>query len=278
MVAGSQRGLLGLDAQIAFDTVRPGNMRQKAAQFDPDRASAATWLFTIARNRSIDRIRRERRPALDPEEPMLQPEPETAPDTAYAQEQSAAKLRSAIGDLPPEQSELIRLAYYEELAHSAIAERLDLPVGTVVIASAALCEHGAALDIAPDRYPSVADPFLTVALPEAATGLGVDHRVGIVASVDTFYEGQERAESSANPHLVRRLVGKIDEYEHLRVLSFEMEAGTLFTMGSVYGVRTGAVLAVVAQRHEAEAPDLSAKGAAVDAAIRVAIDAAVASA
>ena len=154
----------------------------------------------------------------------------------------------------------------------------DLPVGTVVIASAALCEHGAALDIAPDRYPSVADPFLTVALPEAATGLGVDHRVGIVASVDTFYEGQERAESSANPHLVRRLVGKIDEYEHLRVLSFEMEAGTLFTMGSVYGVRTGAVLAVVAQRHEAEAPDLSAKGAAVDAAIRVAIDAAVASA
>lgn len=104
---------------------------RRAGQFDPAKAGFTTWLFTIARNRSIDRIRRERRPALDPEEPMLQPEPETAPDSAYEQEQAAGKLRSAIGNLPPEQSELIRLAYYEELAHSAIAERLDLPVGTV---------------------------------------------------------------------------------------------------------------------------------------------------
>lgn len=150
----------------------------------------------------------------------------------------------------------------------------DLATGAVVVASAALCEHGAALDIAPSRYPSVADPFLTVALAQAAAQRDIEHRVGIVASVDTFYEGQERTASSANPRLLRRLDGKIDEYEALNVLSFEMEAGTVFTMGSVYGFRAGAVLAVVAQRHADEHPDLDAKDAAVDAAIAVAIAAA----
>lgn len=104
---------------------------RRAAQFDSARAGFTTWLFTIARNKSIDRIRRERRPSLDPDEPMLQPEPETAPDIALNREQEALTLREAIKTLPPEQSDLIRLAYYEELAHGAIAERLNLPVGTV---------------------------------------------------------------------------------------------------------------------------------------------------
>ena len=143
--------------------------------------------------------------------------------------------------------------------------------GSVVIPTGALTNHGAANDIAPPEFPAVADPFLTVALAGEAARLGVDHHVGIVASTDTFFEGQERSESSANPHLLRRLRGMIDEYHDLGILSFEMEAGTLFKMGSVYGVRTAAVLGIVAQRHEAEEPDLSAKDVAVDAAIRVAI-------
>ncbi|MEQ8709659.1 MAG: sigma-70 family RNA polymerase sigma factor [Rhodospirillales bacterium] len=104
---------------------------RRAAQFDETKAGFTTWLFTIARNKSIDRIRKERRPALDPDEPMLLPEAETPPDAALDREQDARILRDAIKTLPPEQSDLIRLAYYEELAHGAIAARLDLPVGTV---------------------------------------------------------------------------------------------------------------------------------------------------
>jgi uridine phosphorylase len=147
-------------------------------------------------------------------------------------------------------------------------------IGSVVIGSGALTNQGAALDIAPAEFPSVADPFLTVTLAEAATSLGIDHHVGVMASADSFYEGQERTRSSANPHLIRRLRGMIDEYAALGILNFEMEAGTLFKMGQVYGFRAGAVVGIVAQRTEAEEPDAAAAGTAVDNAIRVAIAAA----
>ena len=67
-------------------------------------------------------------------------------------------------------------------------------VGDIVISQASLCRQGAALDIAPVEYPAVADPFLTVAMVEAARKLNMPCHLGITASVDTFYEGQERTE------------------------------------------------------------------------------------
>ena len=146
--------------------------------------------------------------------------------------------------------------------------------GHVVIGSGALTNQGAADDIAPPQFPAAADPFLTVALARAAAALGVTHHVGVMASTDTFFEGQERSASSANPHLLRRLRGMIDEYRDLNVLSFEMEAGTLFKMGLVYGFAAGCVVGIVAQRTEDERPDLTEKDAAVDRAITVAIAAA----
>jgi uridine phosphorylase len=147
-------------------------------------------------------------------------------------------------------------------------------IGSVVIGSGALTNQGAAFDIAPAEFPAVADPFLVVTLAAAAERLGLDHHVGVMASTDTFYEGQERSESSANPHLLRRLRGLIDEYHDLGVVNFEMEAGTLFKMGAVYGFAAGAVVAIIAQRNEAEAPDIAAIDAAVGNAIAVAVAAA----
>lgn len=143
--------------------------------------------------------------------------------------------------------------------------------GSVVITQAALCRQGAAADIAPVEYPASADPFLTVALAEAAAELGVEVHVGITASVDTFYEGQERTTSSANPHLLRSLVGMTEEYRRLNVLNYEMEAGTLFKQASVYGLAAGCVLAVIAQRTESEAVLLDAKSTAEPDAIAVAV-------
>jgi len=147
-------------------------------------------------------------------------------------------------------------------------------IGSVVIGAAALTNQGAADDIAPPRFPAAADPFVTVALADSARAAGVAHHVGVMASTDTFFEGQERSSSSANEHLLRRLRGTIDEYAHLRVLCFEMEAGTLLKMGLVYGFAAGAVCAVIAERTESETPQVDEKDAAVDRAITVAVGAA----
>lgn len=148
-----------------------------------------------------------------------------------------------------------------------------IPPGSIVISSAALCRQGAADDIAPREFPAAADPFVTVALIEAARAEGVEHYAGITASVDTFYEGQERTES-ANPHLLRRLRGITDEYRYLNVLNYEMEAGTLFKMGLVYGFAAGCVCGIVAQRTTGEAVVVEQKATAVERAIAVAVRAA----
>jgi uridine phosphorylase len=145
--------------------------------------------------------------------------------------------------------------------------------GSIVISKAALCRQGAANDIAPLEYPASADPFVTVALVNAAKEKHIEHAVGVTASVDTFYEGQERTES-ANPHLLRSLQGITEEYRHLNILNYEMEAGTLFKMGNVYGFAAGCVCGVVAQRTKEEKPVLESKAIAVQHAIEVAITAA----
>jgi uridine phosphorylase len=148
-----------------------------------------------------------------------------------------------------------------------------VPPGSVVITRAALCRQGAANDIAPVEYPAAADPFLTVALVAAARDLGVAHHLGITASVDTFYEGQERSES-ANPHLLRSLRGITEEYRRLNVLNYEMESGTLFKMAGVYGFAAACVCGVIAQRTASEQVVVDQKAAAVEQAIRVALHAA----
>ncbi len=104
---------------------------RKAAQFDRSKASPSTWIFTIARNLRIDAFRKISRPELDPNDPALIPEAEEAQDDRVNRLQRADVIREAIKELSGEQAEVIRLSFFEELSHSAIAERLDLPLGTV---------------------------------------------------------------------------------------------------------------------------------------------------
>jgi len=104
---------------------------RKAEQFDPRQASASTWIFRIARNRRIDAARRAAKPALDPEEPLLQPIAETAPDDAAQAGEREARVREALKSLPDEQVALLRLAFFDGLSHTEIAEREGLPLGTV---------------------------------------------------------------------------------------------------------------------------------------------------
>jgi uridine phosphorylase len=148
-----------------------------------------------------------------------------------------------------------------------------VPSGSVVISRASLCRQGAAEDIAPTEYPAAASPFWTMALADAAAKIGAQWHVGLTASVDTFFEGQERSGTSYNKTLLRKNQGMMDEYQSLRVLNFEMESGTLFKMANVYGLGAGCVCAVVAARVESETVSYEAKVKAEADAIRTAIQA-----
>ncbi|MEP7453012.1 sigma-70 family RNA polymerase sigma factor [Phyllobacterium sp. SB3] len=103
---------------------------RKAQLFDPDKASASTWIFTIARNLRIDLIRRERYPAQHLlEEP--DPEQEPSPSDGLLKAESEERIRIAIKALSPEQVRVIHLHYFDDIAHSEIAKTLNLPLGTV---------------------------------------------------------------------------------------------------------------------------------------------------
>jgi uridine phosphorylase len=149
----------------------------------------------------------------------------------------------------------------------------DVHEGSVVITRASLCRQGAANDIAPVDYPAAANPFVTVALVEAARKLGVDWHMGLTASVDTFYEGQERIDTTYNKHLLRSLDGVVEEFRNLNLLNFEMESGTLFKMANVYGLAAGCICAVANRRTRTEKILPDARVIAEDSAIRVALEA-----
>lgn len=149
----------------------------------------------------------------------------------------------------------------------------DVKAGSIVITRAALSRQGASHDIAPPEYPAAASPFLTVALVNAARKLKVDWHIGLTASVDTFYEGQGRTQTSFNKHLIRELENIEEYYRHLNILNFEMESGALFKMANVYGLNAGCVCGVIAQRVQSEAINEEKKKAAEHNAIQVAIQA-----
>jgi len=104
---------------------------RKAGTFDRRQASVSTWVFTIARNRRIDAIRRERRPELDPDDPLLVPEPEVAPEDRAQMAQREERLRAAVLGLPEEQRALVREAFYKGKSHRDIADETGIPLGTV---------------------------------------------------------------------------------------------------------------------------------------------------
>jgi RNA polymerase sigma factor (sigma-70 family) len=102
---------------------------QKAHLFDPARASVSTWIYTIARNRRIDALRKSRH--VEAEDLAWGPDHEPDAADLYAAQSEALRLGAALRDLPPKQRDLVERAYFGEATHSEIASDTGLPLGTI---------------------------------------------------------------------------------------------------------------------------------------------------
>jgi RNA polymerase sigma-70 factor (ECF subfamily) len=107
-------------------------MWRKASYFDPGRAGVSTWIFTIARNQRIDRLRRERvRSTGDGFDPSDEPEPSCSGEDIAITAEREEQLRRALGELTKDQATIVRLSFLAEKPHAEIARELGIPLGTV---------------------------------------------------------------------------------------------------------------------------------------------------
>jgi RNA polymerase sigma-70 factor (ECF subfamily) len=104
---------------------------RKAALYADDKGSMTTWVFAIARNLRIDRLRRQVPWQELPEGRLAEACGEPLPDEAMAAKERQQRVQAALARLPDEQKEVVALAYLEGLSHREIAERSGMPLGTV---------------------------------------------------------------------------------------------------------------------------------------------------
>ena len=126
-------GKSGLEHGIAEDLVQEVMITiwRLADRYRPDLGNPSTWIFTIARNRLIDHVRRQQARQGDLTDPTIQPEPVQASDDLIDQAQRYTTLKAAVETLPKEQAELLKMAFFDHKSHSAIAAESGLPLGTV---------------------------------------------------------------------------------------------------------------------------------------------------
>lgn len=125
------------DRNLAEDVVQEAflSIWRSNAGYDRTRGSVRSWSLGIVRNRAIDALRRAATPApkldLDDEAVLESQSSSQLTESEVIRRETARKVRTALGRLPVEQSQVIQLAYFGGFSHSEIAEMLGEPLGTV---------------------------------------------------------------------------------------------------------------------------------------------------
>jgi uridine phosphorylase len=119
-------------------------------------------------------------------------------------------------------------------------------VGDLVITTGAVRQEGTSKEYVREDYPASADHRVVSALVAAAEELGYDYHLGVTCSTDSFYAGQSRP--GFGDFEARGSDGDLEALQQAGVLNFEMEAASILTLASIYGLRAGAVCTVYANR------------------------------
>jgi len=126
----------------------------------------------------------------------------------------------------------------------------EAAVGDLVITTSAVRQEGTSKEYVREDYPASADHRVVSALVAAAEELGYDYHLGVTCSTDSFYAGQSRP--GFEGFEARDSESKIEELREVGVVNFEMEAASILTLASIYGLRAGAVCTVYANRETGE--------------------------
>ena len=122
----------------------------------------------------------------------------------------------------------------------------DVDVGDLVITTGAVRQEGTSAEYVREEYPAVAHDEVVTALVTAAERLGHRYHLGVTCSTDSFYAGQSRL--GIDGYRAPNAAAKLEELRAAGVINFEMEASAILTLASLYGLRSGAVCAVYANR------------------------------
>ncbi|WP_100012797.1 RNA polymerase sigma factor [Lentibacillus sediminis] len=103
----------------------------KQRNFDEGKGKFSSWLLTVTRNTCIDLLRKKKDTPYELEERDSLNETEPTPEEELEWKERGEEVRMAVGELSQEQQEIIELFYFKGMSQSSIAEKQDIPLGTV---------------------------------------------------------------------------------------------------------------------------------------------------